>query len=85
MVWQDTVIVVVSIVFIISLTPQVVDGFKRKVGLIKLSTSIPTAIGLFALAATYYTLSLYLSTVVSMILGFIWITLAWQRLKYRHD
>lgn len=83
MIWQDILIMVANIIFSISLVPQVYHGFKKKVGTIKLLTSGPTTVGLFALSYAFFTLHLYLSSTFSLVSGLLWMTLLIQRLVYK--
>lgn len=83
MIWQDIVITCASILFSVSLIPQVYSGFKEKIGPIKFQTSIPTFIGLYVVSFVYYTLSLYFSSVITFITGTVWLILFIQRLIYK--
>jgi hypothetical protein len=47
MVWQDLVLMMVSISFVYALIPQVYRGFKYKKALIHIQTSIINSIGVF--------------------------------------
>lgn len=80
--WQDIFLTGVQIVFSLSLFVQVYDGFKEKVGPIKYLASVPTCLGLYGIAITYFTLSLYFSAVMACIVGTLWLMLAVQRYLY---
>jgi hypothetical protein len=82
MVWQDIVMMIANSIFVISLLPQVNHGFIEKKGFIKLTTSGPTFIGLFAVAISLYTLSLFLSALTAGIAGTLWLIIFIQRLMY---
>lgn len=82
MIWQDGVIMAANVVFSLSLLPQVVRGFQEKRGHITLATSIPTTIGLFLVAVSFFTLSLYFSAVTSFITGMMWLILLMQKIGY---
>jgi len=82
MLWQDIVITIASIIFSISLFPQVYLGFKNKKGYITFATYIPTFIGLYVVCVTYFTLGLFLSAVMCFITGTIWLILFFQRLIF---
>lgn len=84
MTWQDIVLTVANIVFSISLLPQVFFGFKEKTGSIRLQTSIPTFLGLYAISFVYWTLALYFAATVSLITGTMWFLLFLQRVLYEH-
>lgn len=83
MVWQDIVMMIMNLVFALSLIPQVYHGFKEKRGLIKIETSAPTFMGLYAVAFSLYTLSLFFSAISATITGTFWFILFVQRLIYR--
>lgn len=82
MVWQDIVITIASIVFSLALFPQVYYGFKNKKGTITYATSVPTFIGLYAIAVSYLSLGLYFSAGMSVITGTLWLIFFIQRIKY---
>jgi hypothetical protein len=82
--WQDAVITAIGIIFSLSLIPQIYYGFKEKVGAIHLQTSVPTFLGLYVMAFTYITLSLYYSAIMAFFTGTLWLTLFIQRLIYRN-
>lgn len=82
MVWQDVAISVASLVFSLSLLPQLWAGFRGKKGPIKPMTSVPTFAGLFAVSYAYFTLSLIFSAVVCFLTGCIWLALFMQRVMY---
>jgi len=84
MIWQDLVISIVNIVFSISLVPQVIHGFKEKKALITFATSIPTFLGLYVLAFTFFTLDLYYSSILSFLTATLWLVLFIQGLIYEH-
>lgn len=83
MIWQDIVITAASITFSLSLIPQVYHGYKQRVGPIQLQTSIPTFIGLYAIAIAMWTLSLFFSAIVTFITGTLWFLLFLQGLLYK--
>ena len=83
MIWQDIIIAIMSIVFSISLIPQIYCGFKEKTGPIKFQTSIPTFIGCYVIVFTYWTLSLFFSSVITFITGTMWLILFIQRIMYK--
>jgi len=80
--WQDIVITIVSIFFFISLIPQIQHGFKEKVGPIKYQTSVPTFLGGFVNSFVFWTLNLYFSSIMSALLGGMWLILFIQRRIY---
>ncbi len=82
MVWQDWVISISSILFVYSLSNQVIHGFKKKKGFLTIQTSVLTTIGLYAVAISFFFLNLYFSAILTIINATLWLTLFLQRLKY---
>ena len=83
MVWQDIVIAIANILFGYSLAYQVYMGFKEKKGFIKLQASFLTTIGLYALAFAFFTLNLFVSTIVATFNGTMWLLLFIHGLIYK--
>lgn len=83
MVWQDLVVAAANVLFGYSLVFQAYIGFREKKGFIKLQTSVFTMIGLYALSVSFFTLGLYISTVVAFFNGTMWLIIAVQRVFYR--
>ena len=83
MIWQDIVLSIVGIILTIALVPQVIEGFKRRKGYVTLTTSGPTFIGLYVTSIVFYTLSLFMTSILYSITGTLWLTLFIQRLVYR--
>ncbi len=83
MVWQDVVIAMANVLFGYSLAYQVYHGFKEKKGFLTLQASAPTTIGLYAISFAFFTLNLYLSTLVSFFNGTMWLLLFIQRLIFK--
>jgi len=82
--WQDIVITTASLVFVVSLVPQVYLGFKNKQGVITYATSIPTTLGIVALCTTYLSLGLYYSFSMNLITATLWFLLFLQRAIYKN-
>lgn len=83
MVWQDIVVSIANIIFGYSLAYQVFKGFKEKKGFLTIQTSLLTTIGLCALAVAYFTLNLFLSTIICIFNGTMWFLLFIQRVIYK--
>ncbi|MFC1691442.1 hypothetical protein ACFL0W_04650 [Nanoarchaeota archaeon] len=83
MIWQDIVIMIATIILSVSLVPQVYHCFKKKKGTITPYTSVPTLIGLYVIAFSFFTLKLYFSAVVTTITGTLWLVLFIQRIVYK--
>lgn len=82
MVWQDYVIGVIIVTFSFALVPQVIEGFKKRKGIILVSAGLPTSLGLYVLAVTFATLGLYFSMVMNIITGTLWLLLLMQTIAY---
>lgn len=82
MIWQDYVITFSSLLFSISLIPQVTLGFKKRKSFIARGTSIPTFIGLYILSITFFTLKLFISGSVGLITASLWLILFIQSVIY---
>ena len=83
MVWQDIVIMVANLLFVVSLLNQIIYGFKYKSCNITLLTSGLTIMGLFSMAIAFFTLGLYLSTFAGVISVILWLFIFIQRVIYR--
>ena len=83
MIWQDVVLMIANLIFFVSLLAQVRYGHRKKKGLIKLTTSIPTALGIYAICIVYYSLELYLSLVMSILTAGLWTLISYQRILYK--
>lgn len=83
MIWQDIIIMFANIILSISLIPQVLNGFKKKRGFITLWTSGPTTIGLFFITYCFFTLNLYLSTIIVLVSAILWMILFIQKIIYK--
>lgn len=75
MLWQDLVLTGGSAVFALALLPSVFSKDKPA-----LSTSFMTGTVLLIFAFVYWTLSLWVSTITTIITGFLWLTLAIQKI-----
>jgi hypothetical protein len=85
MLWQDVVLTGANIVFVVSLLPQVINGFKNKKGFISLWTSGPTTVALFTVSYTVYTLQLYFSASITVVSGLLWLMIFIQKLVYKNE
>lgn len=85
MIWQDIIITIANLLFTYSLFHQVIYGFKKKKGLLTLTTSGLTTLGLYAMAISFLTLNLYFSAVVSSLNATLWLILLIQRVIYNKE
>ena len=83
MVWQDIVVAIANILFGYSLAYQVYKGFRERKGFLTLQTSLLTTIGLYAMSFAFFTLNLFVSTIVSTFNGTMWLLLFIQGLIYK--
>ena len=83
MIWQDIVIMVANLVFTYTLIYQAYYGFKKKKGLLTLTTAGLTFVALYVVVIAFYTLSLYFSAIVTAINGTLWLILFIQRIIYK--
>ncbi len=81
--WQDIVVAVANVLFGYSLIYQVYRGFKEKKGTLTIPTSLLTTIGMFAMTIVYLSLNLYISTIIGLFNGTMWLLLLIQGIKYR--
>jgi len=83
MIWQDIVIMVANLVFTYTLIYQAYYGFKKKKGLLTLTTAGLTFVAIYVVTIAFYTLSLYFSAIVSAVNGTLWLILFIQRIVYK--
>ena len=72
--WQDIVIAIISILFGFILLPQLRDVYHDKTTL-NIYTASLTTIGLYILAATFFTMSFWISMAADLFSGTIWLLL----------
>lgn len=78
MAWQDIVITVGTLVFVIALVPALISKDKPPV-----STSLVSGITILIYAFTFSTLGLWFSFVINIISGSLWLILAWQKAEMK--
>ena len=71
--WQDIIIAIISLLFGFILIPQLKDVLHGES--INVYTAGLTTIGLYVLAATFYTLDLWISVIADIFSGIIWLLL----------
>lgn len=76
MIWQDIVIFIGNIGFAIALVPSIFSASKPS-----LSTSCMTSIILTMFGATFATLGMIFSSIMSFVNGFLWMVLYFQQLR----
>jgi hypothetical protein len=85
MVWQDITIAIANGLFTFSLASQAYHGFKKKRGVILLRTAGLTSLGLYAISISFFTLSLYFSSLIAFLNATLWAVLLAQRVGYGGD
>jgi hypothetical protein len=80
--WQDIVLSITIILAGYALIPQVIDGFRKKKGLINYQTSIIYSLAIYTAAIVFITLNLYFSAVLNFIIGTLWLILLVQKIIY---
>ena len=83
MVWQDIVITLANLVLGYALVPQVYQGFKNKKGYLNLQTATLSSLGLYVMTFAFFTLKLYLSASVTLVIAILWTILFFQKLIYK--
>lgn len=74
--WQDLVLTAGTVVFLVALIPTIIGAAKPAC-----LTSASTGAVLLLFAATYLTLSLYFTAVVTALTGVAWLTIFVQSVK----
>jgi hypothetical protein len=72
--WQDIVLTIGQIIFIIALIPAVKHKHKPP-----FSTSVLNGIVLFCFVIVYLSLSLWFAAITTAVVGVLWLTLAMQK------
>jgi hypothetical protein len=82
--WQDFVLMVISLFLSYAMIPQVRRGLKQKKRLISIATCTINFIGLYAESAIFLTLGLYFSSFVIFCGGTLWLIIFVQGIIYRN-
>jgi hypothetical protein len=83
MIWQDLVITIAIIFSGYALLPQILFGFKHKKKTIEIQTALITTVAIFVITFAFFTLKLYSSAIIQLIVGILWTALLIQSLKYK--
>lgn len=81
--WQDTTITISIILLSYALVPQVIKGFKDKKGYVEKQTSLITSLSLFVVAFAFFTLGLYFSAIMDIVIASLWAVLFFQKIYYK--
>ena len=79
---RDTILTICSLVLGYALIPQVIYGFREKLGTVTIQTAVITSIALFTIAVVYVSLTLWFAATACGITGALWVILLGQRLYY---
>jgi len=83
MIWQDTVITIANIVFAYAIIPQVIKGFRDKVGHIAFQTGLLNSFAMYAMAFAFFSLGLFFSGIVGTFNATMWLLLFAQKIIYK--
>ncbi len=81
--WQDIVISISTLLLGYALIPQVIEGFRKKKGLMNIQTAMITTLGLYTIAVMLLTLGLYFSFAMNFLTGTLWAILLIQKIIYK--
>ena len=79
---RDTILTLCSLALGYALIPQVVYGYREKLGTVTVQTGVITAVCLYAIAAVYLSLSLWFAAAACGLSASLWVVLLGQRLYY---
>jgi hypothetical protein len=82
--WQDILITIANAFLGYALIPQIIKGFKEKKVNISFQTIILYAIALYMIAISFFTLELFLSSIVTGIAATLWLILFIQSIIYKN-
>jgi len=74
MIWQDIVLSIGSVIFVIALIPSIMSAHKPA-----FTTSVLSSLVLVAFTFVYATLDLWLSAVITAFSAILWMVLAFQK------
>jgi len=83
MIWQDWIITFAIALTGYALLPQIFFGFKHKKKTIEIQTALITTIAIFVITFVFFTLKLYLSATIQIIIGILWAILLIQSIIYK--
>ena len=79
---RDLILTICSVAFGYALIPQVIYGFKNKLGTVTLQTAGITCAGLYTIAGVYLSLHLWFASAACAVTATLWLILLIQRLMY---
>lgn len=81
--WQDKVMLAVSLCFVYSLIPTILLNYKIKTINIPYQTLVISAFGLYIFGYIMFTLSCYLTGCVDIFNGILWNIMIIQKMRYK--
>jgi len=84
MAWQDTAITISIFALSYALIPQILMAHKQKKSLMSIQTATITTLGMIALATSYLTLGLTISSIMAAISAILWAILLVQSKIYKN-
>jgi hypothetical protein len=82
--YSDSLLMICSFAFGLSLVPQVLFNFKNKICEITYTTSVPTTVFMAVITLVYISNDFWLSTIMGSVTTVMWATIAIQRYIYDH-
>ncbi len=82
MIIEDLIIAIANVAFSYAVAVQVIHGFRHRVSAITYQTSSITCLGLWAIAASAYSLGLFLMAATCALAGSFWLCLFIQRCMF---
>ena len=82
MIWQDVVLLIVSMFFAYALIPQIIMNYKIKIVNISWTFVFTSTVGLAVMGSTLLTLGLVMTPIINFISTFLWTIVLIQKIKY---
>ncbi len=79
---SDLILTICSIAFGYALVPQIIYGFRNKLGTVTIQTSTVTSAGLYTIAGVYLYQQFWFASVACAATATLWLVLLMQRLVY---
>ena len=83
MIWQDAVIALANVIFIVTLSIQAYEIYKSRSSSLNLINSVTLSLGLYAISFSMLTLELYFSSLVTGMNALLWTVLTVLTLKFK--
>jgi len=83
MIWQDVVLLIVSLGFAYALIPQIIMNYKMKIINIYWTLVLISTLGLFTMGVVLLTLNLILTPIINVISSLLWAIILIQKIVYK--